>query len=153
MIRRDKGLRICTVWLILNLGFIWGNSLLPGEISGAFSNWVKQVLEALLHGNAMGTSGGGLLRKIAHFTEFTSLGICLCWLASLLGKGRIQAFFWGAMAACVDETIQIFVPDRGPSLRDVGIDTCGVLTGMILLQIGYGLWRRKQTTNFGGNIQ
>ena len=146
MIRTDKRIRICTVLLILNLCFIWGNSLLPGELSGALSDWVKSILEALLPGDGVSTPGGGLLRKLAHFTEFAGLGIWLLWLFSMLGKRRVFALFCGMLAACLDETIQLFVPDRGPSLKDVGIDTCGVLTGMILLQIGYGLWKRKQTT-------
>lgn len=153
MIRTDKRLQICRVWLVLNLCFIWGNSLLPGEVSGAFSDWVKSILEALLPGGVSDPSGGGMLRKIAHFTEFMSLGICFFWLFSMLEKNRILALLWGAAAACIDETIQVFVPDRGPSLLDVGIDTCGVLTGMMLLQIGYRLWRRKQTTILGGNNQ
>ena len=153
MIRTDKRLQICIIWLILNLCFIWGNSLLPGEISGAFSDWVKSLLEALLPGEDAAAPGGGLLRKIAHFTEFMSLGMCLFWLFTMLGKHRSLALLCGAAAACTDETIQLFVPDRGPSLKDVGIDTCGVITGMILLQIGYRLWKRKQTTNYGGNNQ
>lgn len=146
MIRTDKRLHICISLLILNLCFIWGNSLLPGEISGAFSDWVKSILEALLPGDGVSTPGGGLLRKMAHFTEFAGLGIWLFWLFSMLEKHRSLALLCGTLAACVDETIQLFVPDRGPSLRDVGIDTCGVITGMMLLQIGYYLWRRKQTT-------
>ena len=146
MIRTDRRMRICTVLLIANLCFIWGNSLLPGEVSGAFSDWVKSVLEALLPGGPMQPSGGGLLRKIAHFTEFMGLGIWLLWLFSMLGKHRSLALLCGILVACTDETIQLFVPDRGPSLKDVGIDTCGVVAGMILLQIGYGLLKRKQTT-------
>ena len=93
----------------------------------------------------METSGGGLLRKLAHFTEFASLGMCLYWRFSMVGKHRFLVLVCGMLAARVDETIQMFVPDRGPSLRDVCIDTCGVIIGMILLQIGYGLWKRKQT--------
>ena len=146
MIRTDKRLKICTVWLILNLCFIWGNSLLPGEVSGAFSDWVKSILELLLPGDGVNAPGGGLLRKLAHFTEFASLGVCLLWLFSMLKKHRSLAMLCGTLAACMDETIQMFVPDRGPSLKDVGIDTCGVVTGMILLQIGYYLWRRKEST-------
>ena len=146
MIRTDKRLKICMVWLTLNLCFIWGNSLLPGEVSGAFSDWVKSILELLLPGDGVNAPGGGLLRKLAHFTEFASLGVCLFWLFSMLGKHRSLALLCGTLAACMDETIQIFVPDRGPGLRDVLIDTCGVVTGMMLLQIGYSLWRRKQIT-------
>ena len=146
MIRTDRRIRICTALLIANLCFIWGNSLLPGEISGALSDWVKSILEAILPGDGISTPGGGLLRKLAHFTEFAALGIWLFWLFSMLGKHRSLALLCGTLAACMDETIQIFVPDRGPGLRDVIIDTCGVVTGMMLLQIGYSLWRRKRIT-------
>ena len=48
MIRTDKRLRLCITLLVCNLIFIWGNSLLPGEISGAFSDWVKSLLAHLL---------------------------------------------------------------------------------------------------------
>ena len=91
------------------------------------------------------------LRKLAHFTEFTALGLCLTWLFGMLQKGRLPAVAWGVAAACVDESIQLFVPDRGPGLRDVGIDTCGVLTGMILLSIGYDCLCKRKKRHLGGN--
>lgn len=146
MIKTEKRLRICTALLICNLAFIWGNSLLPGEISGALSNWLKGVLSALM-GSSGGGGGGGLLRKIAHFTEFACLGMCLTWRMGMLGKTPFRAVLLGVSAACVDETIQRFVPDRGPSIFDVGIDSCGVLTGMTLLLIGHYFVKRKN----GGN--
>lgn len=148
MIRTEKRLRLCTALLIVNLAFIWGNSLLPGEISGAFSNWVKELLSAFLPGGG-GASGGGLLRKLAHFTEFACLGMCLTWRMGMLKKHPGFALLLGSAAACVDETIQRFIPDRGPSIFDVGIDTCGVLTGMTLLLVGHYLIKRKKS--FGGN--
>ena len=143
MIRSDKRIRLCAVLLICNLIFIWGNSLLPGEVSGAFSDWVKNLLARLFAGDPGSASGGGLLRKIAHFTEFTALGICLAWLHGMLGKGKLRPFLWGVLAASVDETIQRFVPDRGPSLKDVCIDASGVLTGIILLWAGHHYFEKK----------
>ena len=143
MIRADKRLRLCTALLICNLIFIWGNSLLPGEVSGAFSDWVKSILARLFASGEEDSSGGGLLRKLAHFTEFTALGMCLAWLYGMLGKGRLRPFLWGVLAASVDETIQRFVPDRGPSIKDVCIDSAGVLTGIILLWMGHHYWKRK----------
>ena len=134
MIATAKRLRL-SKWLIcLILCFIWGNSLLPGEISGKLSDWVKSILAMLLPEEVPGvTSGGGLLRKIAHFTEFACLGTALAWRSGMLEKRKILALAWGFGAACVDETIQLFVPDRGPAVRDVLIDTCGVLAGILLL--------------------
>lgn len=143
MIRSKKRLRICTTLIVLLLCFIWGNSLLPGDVSGQFSDWVKEILAALLPGAVPGvTTGGGLLRKIAHFSEFAALGMCLCWLFGMLQKSNFWPFACGFGAACVDETIQRFVPDRGPSLTDVGIDTCGVAVGMMILLIGHYLVRK-----------
>lgn len=143
MIRTDKRLRLCTALLVCNLVFIWGNSLLPGEVSGAFSDWVKTLLESLLPGGEPSPSGGGLLRKFAHFTEFAALGMCLGWLFGMLGKKNRYPFLCGAAAACIDETIQRFVPGRGPSLRDVAIDSCGVLTGLILLYLGHAYLKKR----------
>jgi len=143
MNRTDARLRLCITLLICNLAFIWGNSLLPGEISGAFSDWVKSLLAGLFSSDPSAPSGGGLLRKVAHFTEFAALGMCLAWLCGMLRKGKLQPFAWGVLAACVDETIQRFVPDRGPSIRDVCIDAAGVLTGMVLLWVGYDYLKKR----------
>ena len=147
MIRTEKRLRLCTVLLVCNLAFIWGNSLLPGEVSGAFSDWVRGILEALLPGDGISTAGGGLLRKVAHFTEFAALGLCLAWLHGMLQKGKLRPFLWGVLAASVDETIQRFVPDRGPSVKDVCIDSAGVQIGNI-----FGAKFEKKAQLAGGLI-
>ena len=143
MIRSDKRLRLSRWLTVLILCFIWGNSLMPGSVSGAFSDWVKDVLAFLLPGEVPGvTSGGGLLRKIAHFTEFAALGMTLCWRFGMLEKRKTMALLYGCGAACVDETIQRFVPDRGPSLKDVALDTCGVAAGIGLLLLGTHVYRK-----------
>ena len=143
MISSDKRIRLCIALLVMNLVFIWGNSLLPGELSAAFSDWIREILTNLLPNLEVGRKGTGLLRKIAHFTEFCTLGMCLGWLAGMLARPQGWALAGGVLAACIDETIQVFVPDRGPSLFDVGIDSCGVLTGIALLQIGYSIVKQN----------
>lgn len=139
MIRTKSRMRLCITLLILNLAFIWGNSLLPGQVSGAFSDWVRDLL-ASLFGKATGEStGSGLLRKLAHFTEFTALGMCLCWLWGMLQSKRHKQLFYAFTAAlltaCIDETIQVCVPGRGPSIRDVIIDTAGAVLGIGILSL------------------
>ena len=125
--------KVCIVLIVVNLAFIWGNSLLPGEISAAFSDWVAWLLGG---GQAM-PEGTGLLRKLAHFSEFASLGLLLSWLARIQGERRFHLFsmalLGGLLAACIDESIQLLTPERGPSLVDVWIDTCGVVTGIAML--------------------
>ena len=134
----------------LLLAFIWGNSLLPGHISGAFSDWVRKILRQLLpflFKNASDSAGGGLLRKIAHFTEFAALGACFCWLYAMLMTKQYRLILCaaasGVLAACVDETIQRFVPQRHGCLTDVGIDTAGVITGIVLFMIVYHINKKQ----------
>ena len=145
MIRTDRRLRICICLVCMVLIFIWGNSLLPGEISQAFSDWVKAILFPGREGSGLG-QGSGRLRKIAHFTEFAALGFLLGWLFGMLKKGKLRPAFWGMAAACVDETIQFFVPGRSPGWKDVAIDSAGVLAGLVLLMIGHTFIKKKNTT-------
>lgn len=147
MIRTKRRMGLCLTLLVCCLCFIWGNSLLPGQISGAFSDWVGQLLEVLLPGEQIQPSGGGVLRKIAHFTEFGLLGMCLAWLMGMLQRKMAWAFVLGGAAACVDETIQRFVPGRGPSLQDVAIDSSGVLVGILLVYLGYLYYRKRKHKN------
>lgn len=139
-------MRLCTVLLIANLLFIWGNSLLPGEISGAVSDFVKSLLGCFLPSLSPGAPGGShLVRKLAHFTEFCCLGLLLSWLLGMTRTHfRLPALLLGFGAACIDEAIQIFVPGRGPGLRDVAIDTCGVVLGIGLISLGQFLFRRPR---------
>ena len=143
MKRTDTRLRLCAVLLFLNLAFIWGNSLLPGELSGRLSDWVRHVLVTVFSIQLPGSQGGhGLLRKLAHFTEFACLGGLLTWLLSMLQKPALWALLGGFLAAGMDETIQRFVPGRGPGFRDVMIDTAGVLLGIGLVLFGYAVYRK-----------
>ena len=137
MIRTHTRLRVCITLIVCNLIFIWGNSLLPGQISGAFSDWVKDLLSPLFSLGGGSSVGGGLLRKFAHFAEFAALGVCLRWLLGMLDTKPIRQWLipvTGAfLVACVDETIQMFVPDRGPGIKDVAIDTAGAMLGIVIL--------------------
>lgn len=132
---------VCLALLGVILAFIWGNSLLPGETSGALSAWVKDTLARLFGWEFadQDPAGHGLLRKIAHFTEFFALGMDLCWLMHMLCDKKWYSAFLalggGFLAACTDETIQRFVPGRGPAWTDVGIDMLGVMPGVLLLLI------------------
>src|SRR5579859_5693367 len=87
----------------------------------------SKVIEPLLRWSFPGASLAtiallhALIRKAAHFTNY---GI-LFWL---LIRGPLAGRPYAALACCViyaslDETHQIFVPGRGPSLYDVALDS------------------------------
>ena len=137
---KSKGRMIfCITLLVLNVVFIWGNSLLPREISSAFSKFVGRIISFFIPDSITVDSGEGhgILRKIAHFLEFCSLGVLLSWLIRMKQDRKalsvILPFVCGVAVAAVDETIQLFVPGRGPHIRDVGIDSAGVLLGVLLV--------------------
>ena len=147
MIRTRGRMGLCVTLLVLNLLFIWGNSLLPGSVSGAISAWVRDLLSKLFpFGSDPTEEGHGLLRKLAHFTEFACLGACLCWLISMLGQRALYSIPCGFPVACLDELIQCFIPDRGPSFRDVLIDTAGICLGVALLLAGNAIYQKRKNT-------
>ena len=141
MMRTPTRLRLCITLIVCNLIFIWGNSLLPGEISGALSDWLKDLLAPLFGWEDEGGGQGGLLRKVAHFTEFAALGVCFRWLWGMLSTKRsaqVLIPLGSAIAvACIDETIQIF-SERGSSVTDVWIDGLGYLIAAIVVTVLYG---------------
>ena len=154
MIRSKTRLWLCAVLLVLNLSFIWGNSLLPAESSQAFSDWVKRLLLHAFQPEGPVTPGSGLLRKIAHFTEFMTLGLILGWGLGMLQRKPLWGIPLGCFAAMVDETIQVFNPGRGPGLADVLLDTAGTAAGIFLLIFGHALFQRtKQYYLSGGNTK
>ena len=142
---RTSRTRLCLVLIALNLAFIWGNSLLPGELSGALSDWLGRLLGM---GGDMPQEGTGLLRKLAHFTEFACLGFLLTWLAKLKGERGFHLFalalLGGLLTACIDESIQLITPDRGSSLVDVWIDTSGVALASLFGVYYFDSWRNQQ---------
>ena len=130
---------LCFLLIGVNLALIWGSSCMDGEASNAFSGFVGSIVNWLFpKTNAgVGGAGHGILRKIAHFTEFCTLGMLFSWLARMLFTERRFLFSLGAgfLVACVDETIQLFVPGRAGLLTDVGIDTLGCTLGIVLITL------------------
>ena len=134
--------------LLFLLTFIWGNSLLPGETSGAVSGWVGKVLQFLLPFLPLDQpEGAHILRKIAHFSEFALLGFTLCWRFGMHcrrhSRWLLLTVGCGILTACIDENLQRFSPGRHCSIVDVGIDSAGVLTGTLFLLLLLTLFRRR----------
>lgn len=150
MMKRTKPRLWINSGLIIGiLCFIWGNSLLPGEDSGQLSGFVGMILQKLLPFlDLQSEIGLHLLRKAAHFSEFAALGMSFAWLFGMLSKQRLLSLalplLSGAGAAAIDETIQLFSPNRGPSIKDVGIDTSGVITGIAVLTLLHFLYKRMK---------
>ena len=150
MKRSPFRLCLCGALIAALLAFIWGNSLLPGEDSGELSGFVGAVLQVLFPFLDLSSETGmHLLRKAAHFTEFAALGLSFTWLWAMLIRARLPRialpFLCGTLSAAIDETIQLFSPDRGPSIKDVALDASGVLFGVLVLTLTYRLLCKNRT--------
>lgn len=152
MKRTKKRMVLCCVLLIACLTFIWGNSLVSGADSGNMSGRLLQWINTFLRLDPSGAQQlHWFIRKGAHFTEFACLGLLLTWLFGMTGEKKGHLFcmplLCGMMAACMDETIQVFTPDRGPSPIDIWIDTCGVAAGIVILLLGHHFVCKKRIYN------
>ena len=80
-----------------------------------------------------------VMRKMAHVTEYAILAI-LFWRAMRHGTSRqlrmsilfVIVWILCAIFAATDEFHQSFVPSRGASVGDVGIDSIGAIAGLLI---------------------
>lgn len=78
-----------------------------------------------------------IIRKAAHVTEYFIL-FMLSYNAFYKGRFKVPLLYGAVLTiiyAAADELHQAFVPGRGPMVRDVLIDSLGVLMGVIFLLI------------------
>lgn len=78
------------------------------------------------------------IRKGAHFSVYLILGGLVSnafFMSGVSFKKQIgYAFIFSVLYAASDEFHQSFVPGRGPSIVDVGIDSAGAAAGIFFYQ-------------------
>ena len=77
-----------------------------------------------------------VIRKIAHYSIYTLLGLLLMGLMSTFKIKEMDkiavSLIIGVLYASTDEIHQAFIPGRGPLITDVILDSIGVLTGIFI---------------------
>lgn len=134
---------------IVMMYLIYSFSAQTGEVSGTLSYEVSyQIVETkneLLSENKsydeLAYSASSIefyVRKAAHMTEYCLLAIAISFPLYVYGVRGIWLILLAGVIcvgfAGLDEYHQSFVAGRGPSVRDVGIDSIGVLIGILLVQ-------------------
>lgn len=120
--------------------FIFGNSLMNAEESSELSGDVIEFINWILCSlNINIPLDENVLRKAAHFTEFTVLGVLLSVTVYLYVHKRLRSFLTalpiGAVVAVCDELIQTISEGRSCEVRDMLIDISGVLTGALIVML------------------
>lgn len=141
---------IFTGLLIACILMIFGHSL---EIGGASSLRSERVTELVNRVLAKYNTGiqleNAVVRKMAHFLEYTALGflLTLCMrVYTFRVLGHISwPLFLGLLVAVADEFLQLFTAGRAGQVTDVVLDFSGVLAGVIfglfILLLGRQFWR------------
>ena len=87
----------------------------------------------------MSERGQRYIRKAAHFTEYFLLAVSVAFPLYVYGvRGFLLVLTAGSFCiayACLDEYHQSFVAGRSPGKKDVLIDSCGVILGVIVTRI------------------
>lgn len=143
-------LRIILILLLLGTFYIiFGFSSQDGEKSGSISRRITEKIATFIpqiqkeneieKENIMNTMER-IIRKMAHFSIYTVVGLLLMALVSTYNikeKNRlIISLTTGIIYATSDEIHQSFVPGRSPMITDVVIDTMGVILGILLIILG-----------------
>ena len=149
-------LRAILMLLLLSTFFIiFGFSSQDGEKSGNIS---KKITEEIItripqiqekeqnEREAITLRIEKVIRKIAHFSIYTAVGLLLMALLStfeMKEKNRIiMSLIIGIIYASSDEIHQSFVPERSPMITDVMIDTMGVMLGILLIMLGKAIIKK-----------
>lgn len=112
------------------------SSKLSGGITQAILNFFN-ILEGktLEQQSAIET----IIRKLAHYSIYALGGILILLHVNLYkiktNKKVIISWLIGTVYAMTDEIHQLFVPGRSGEIRDVCIDSLGVITGIIIFLI------------------
>lgn len=133
-------LLLCTFYIIF--GFSSQNSTQSAGISRKITNIITANVKSIQEKDDKTKEEifykiEHIIRKIAHFSIYTVVGLLLMLLCKTYDIKEFDRFsislIIGIIYASSDEIHQAFVPGRGPMLTDVLIDTSGVVTGIILV--------------------
>lgn len=134
--RKKNNLNISKLLALLALVFFLGAafyfSAQPASISklqsGEVLSWVHRLgfENVTMH----------FIRKFAHFTLFAGVAMAFSFALSFKLSGVklfLSSFLSAAFIGLLNETHQMFVPGRGPQIKDVMINASGAFLGALCL--------------------
>ena len=129
--KKKTSIILVIIWMII----IFIMSSFNADTSSSQSNIIVNFISNIFNINNINLLSF-IIRKLAHFTEYFILGILLynCFIISFNMNLYIPIIIC-IMYAISDEIHQLFVSGRVFQVRDIIIDTCGGIIGIILFHI------------------
>ena len=109
-----------------------------GNISRKFTVQIIKIItgKSLLINEPIVDNLQSIIRKLAHFSIYTIGGFLIMNYQYGTNKKEyrkiLYSIIFGGSYAITDEIHQVFVPGRSGNIIDVGIDTLGVITGVLI---------------------
>lgn len=140
------------ILLILWMSLIFMFSSQNGSDSTETSSLVSKVLYVLIEFVFKGKYSLSefvlkympIIRKLAHFSEYFILGV-LAYLNVIEYSNKkeyLYAILFSVLYAISDEVHQLFVESRNGSIKDVLIDSLGVIIGVLICHMIFKRWKK-----------
>ena len=138
-----------TAALIACIWFIFSNSMAVAKVSSSSSGrvlaWMRIILRRLGQPGLAEHLTMHIVRKLAHFCEYTLEGFLLMLCMRVYTRRYVRhisvPMLGGVLTAMADETIQIYSPGRSGQVTDVWLDSAGVLAGILIALVFMALCR------------
>ena len=120
------------------MGLIFYMSSCSGERSSAMSGGLLKMIAELIGISDVShfiENYSFAIRKTAHFSEYAILGILMYTNLKEYIKYLLMSFIICTLYAVSDEIHQLFVSQRSFAFMDIFIDSCGALTGLVLIHL------------------
>ena len=134
--------------VIVMIIFIFTNSLTPSAASNSASLSITERIIPVLNAVHLDPSVDTLnfiIRKLAHFSEYALLGVLVMTAVSfaptLWKKKELPVFF---AVPLIDESLELITEGRSCEIRDMLIDSTGLLCGILLSGLFLSLMLQHQ---------
>ena len=139
-IKKIITLVLIILWMILIFHLSNQVSTESSKLSGGLTHKILEVLN-MLDGKTIEQQEiiETTIRKLAHFFLYTLGGILILLYINLYkitdNNKVIISWTIGTAYAITDELHQLFVPGRSGEIRDVFIDSLGIIIGIIIIRL------------------
>lgn len=135
---------LCFLLVSAVIGVIWWHSMQNGVASHAESRRMLAFALSHLQGTQLAPYlSDGHIRRLAHLTEYTTLGMVLSGFSVLVSRRphKVWVLLIGIGVAAIDEYIQSFSGGRTSTWHDVVLDGVGCIIGIVLVMVIRGVKR------------